>query len=80
MTKEEVLAKVQDVFRDILDDSELNISGETTADDVDDWDSLSHIQIVVAIEKAFKVKFSSNEMLSWKNIGEMVDAVITKLG
>ncbi len=78
MERNEVLARVQEVFRDVLDDEEIVLTDQTTADDVDDWDSLSHIQLVVAVEKEFDIKFSSKEILSWKNIGEMVDCILAK--
>lgn len=78
MERNEVLSRVQDIFRDVLDDEELVLTDATTADDVDEWDSLSHIQLIVAVEKAFKVKFTSKEILSWKNIGELVDSIMTR--
>ena len=78
MERNEVLSRVQDIFRDVLDDEEIVLTDATTADDVDEWDSLSHIQLIVAVEKAFKVKFTSKEILSWKNIGELVDCVLSK--
>lgn len=79
MDKNEILARVQDIFRDILDEESILLTSETTANDVDEWDSLSHIQLIVAIEKSFKIKFSSREILSWKNVGEMVDNINSKL-
>lgn len=78
MERNEVLDRVQEIFRDVLDDDEIVLTDQTTADDVDDWDSLSHIQLVVAVEKEFDIKFSSKEILSWKNIGEMVDCILAK--
>ncbi|HNY06099.1 MAG TPA: acyl carrier protein [Candidatus Egerieousia sp.] len=78
MERAEVLKKVNDVFRDVLDNDEIVLKDETTADDVEGWDSLSHIQLVVAVEKAFKIKFTSGEILRWKNIGEMVDSILSK--
>ena len=78
MERNEVLDRVQEVFRDVLDDEEIVLTDQTTADDIDDWDSLSHIQLVVAVEKAFHVKFSSKEILSWKNVGELVDSILTR--
>ena len=69
---------MQDIFRDVLDDEEIVLTDTTTADDVDEWDSLSHIQLIVAVEKAFKVKFTSKEILSWKNIGELVESILTR--
>ena len=79
MEKVDILQTVQEVFRDILDNEEINLVEETTANDVDEWDSLTHIQLIVAIEKKFKIKFTSKEILSWKNVGEMVDAICSKL-
>ena len=70
--------QVQDIFRDILDEESLTLTRETTANDVDGWDSLTHIQLIVAIEKKFKVKFSSKEILSWKNVGELLDSLQSK--
>lgn len=78
MEKERVLKEVENIFRDILDEESLNLTRETTANDVDGWDSLTHIQLIVAIEKHFNVKFSSKEILSWKNVGELLDSLIAK--
>lgn len=78
MEKNEILLKVQDIFRDILDNEEITLSPETVADDIEEWDSLTHIQLIVAIEKFFKVKFTSKEILSWKNVGEMIDCICSK--
>ena len=78
MEKERVLNEVENIFRDILDEESLNLRRETTANDIDGWDSLTHIQLIVAIEKHFKVKFSSKEILSWKNVGELLDSLQTR--
>ena len=80
MKREELLAEVQDIFRDVLDNEDIVLEDNTTADDVEEWDSLSHIQLIVAIEKAFKVKFATKEILSWKNVGELMDCLNEKLG
>jgi len=79
MEKNDVLLRVQDIFRDILDNDAIILSEKTTADDVEEWDSLTHIQLIVAIEKKFKIKFTSKEILSWKNVGEMLDAICSRL-
>jgi acyl carrier protein len=78
MNKNEILAEVQEVFRDVLDNEEIVLTPQTTANDVDDWDSLSHIQLIVAIEKKLKIKFTSKEILSWNNISEMIDSIASK--
>lgn len=78
MDRSEILKQVQDIFRDILDDEEIVLEDSTTANDVEGWDSLTHIQLIVAIEKQFKIKFTSKEILSWRNIGEMLDSIAAK--
>ena len=79
MEKKEIMAKIQEIFRDVFDDEELIISEDTTSDDVEEWDSLSHIQLVVAIEKGFGLKLTSKEILSWEDVGEMADVILSKL-
>jgi len=78
MEKDEILTEVQEIFRDVLDNEEIVLTPETTANDVEDWDSLSHIQLIVAIEKKLKVKFTSKEILSWSDISEMIDCIASK--
>ena len=78
MEKNEILAKVQTIFRDVLDNEEIVLTDETTANDIEEWDSLSHIQLIVAIEKTFGIKFTSLEIMKWKNVGEMLDSIVAK--
>lgn len=80
MTPEEVLAKVTALFRDVLDQPRLVLHPETTAHDVEDWDSLTNIELVVAIEKAFKIKFTLAEVQGFKNVGEMCRNIAGKVG
>lgn len=75
MTKEEIYQKLDEVFQDVFDDEEIHVTAETTANDIEDWDSLEHINLVVAVEAKFGVKFNMNEVVSFKNVGEMVDAL-----
>jgi len=75
MEKTQIMQEVQEIFRDVLDNDEIVLANETVADDIDEWDSLSHIQLIVAIEKHFKIKFTSKEILSWKNVGEMINGI-----
>lgn len=79
MERDDILAKVQEVFRDELEVEYLVLTDETTADDVEEWDSLSHVQLVVALEKAFGIKFTSREILSWDNVGDLVDCIAGKI-
>ena len=80
MERTEIFEKLNEIFEDVLDlEGGANLSDETSANDIEEWDSLSHIQLIVAIEKAFKVKFTSAEILKWKNVGEMVDTIISRV-
>ena len=79
MERSDIFAKVQEVFRDELEVEDLVLTDETTADDVEEWDSLSHVQLVVALEKAFGIKFTSREILSWDNVGDLVDCISKKV-
>jgi len=79
MNKTEILHRIEVIFKNVLDEESIALTETSTANDVEGWDSLTHIQLIVAIEKQFKIKFSSKEILSWKNVGEMVDAVYSKL-
>ncbi|MFZ1527862.1 MAG: acyl carrier protein [Ferruginibacter sp.] len=79
MTRAEILEKLNEIFRSELDNDSIVLQESTSAGDVEEWDSLSHIQLIVAIEKRFKMRFSSSEIQSWKNVGEMADAIEKKL-
>ncbi len=80
MERTEIFEKLNEIFEDVLDlDETPSLTDETSANDIEEWDSLSHIQLIVAIEKGFKVKFTSAEIMKWKNIGEMVDTIITRV-
>lgn len=78
MQKDDILKKVNGIFIDTLDNEDIVLTYDTTADDVEDWDSLNHIQLVVAVEKQFKIRFTSQEILSWNNVGEMIDCILKK--
>lgn len=80
MEREEVFSKLNEIFEDVLDlDETPQLTDATSANDIEEWDSLSHIQLIVAIEKAFKLKFTSQEILKWNNVGEMVDTITSRL-
>ena len=78
MERNEILKQVNAIFVDILDNESLVLTDSTTANDVEDWDSLTHIHLVVAIENGFAIRFSSQEIQSWNNIGELVDCIASK--
>jgi acyl carrier protein len=79
MDETAIWSKLTDVFRDTFDDDALTIGPDTTAGDIADWDSLRHIQILVAIEKAFGIRFSTGEVAGLKNVGEMVVLIARRL-
>lgn len=79
MTREEVFEKLNEVFRDVFEDDDITVNDSTTADDIDGWDSLEHINLMNAIEQEFDIKFTMGQIVSMKNVGEMVDIIISKL-
>ena len=78
MDRGQILKEVNDIFIDTLDDEDIVIDETTTAEDVEEWDSLTHIQLVVAVEKKFSIRFSSKEIQSWKDVGEMITCIESK--
>lgn len=75
MLHSNLLPAINQIFIDVLDDQDIVVQLETTAQDIDAWDSLNHIQLVVAIEKHFKVKFSTSEIYAWKSVGDMCKTI-----
>jgi acyl carrier protein len=75
-----VYNRLTKVFRDVFDEDDLVLRPEMTADDVSDWDSLSHIRLVLAVSKAFNVKFTAAEVSRLKNVGEFADLIRGKIG
>lgn len=78
VTKTEIMDGITEVFRDILDDKTLTLADDTTAADVEGWDSLNHIDLIVAVEKRFKVKFTTREVTGLRNVGELAALVQRK--
>ena len=79
MEKEEIYERLNNVFRDVFDDDSIVVTPDTTSNDIEDWDSLEHINLVVEVEQEFGVKFSMNEVTTMKNVGEMVDIIISRI-
>lgn len=75
MGRKEILEKLQTIYKEQLDDESLVITEESSANNVDGWDSLSHIQLISAIEDEFDISFSSKEIMNWKNVGEMITSI-----
>jgi len=78
-TKEEILSQVNTIFREVLENDAIVIMESTTGDDVEEWDSLTHLQLVIAIEKHFKIRFTSSEIINFNNVGEMCGGILVKL-
>jgi len=79
MDNKEMLIEITKIFIDVLDNDDVNLQFETTANDIEEWDSLTHIQLIVAIEKHYKIKFTSLEIQSWKDVGDICNLIVVKL-
>jgi acyl carrier protein len=75
MENNEIWQKLTTVFRDTFDDDTLTLTPETTAHDIEDWDSLRHIQLLVAVERAFNIRFNTGEVANLANVGQMADLI-----
>ena len=75
----DILQEIQEIMRDIFDDENLIITGECNSDNIDDWDSLSHINIMVQIQKKFEIRFTVEEIANTKNVAKIVELVQNKL-
>ncbi len=79
MSREEVFTRLNEVFRDVFDDESITVNDSTTADDIEDWDSLEHINLIAAVEQEFGMKFTMGQVVSMKNVGEMADIIISRI-
>ena len=80
MTREEVYERLNAVFADVFDDEDLTVNDETTAADVDGWDSLMHITLIDAVEEEFDISFDIKTIVKLKNVGELVDSILENIG
>ena len=76
MTREEVFERLTEVFREVFDDQDIVLSDATTAEDIEDWDSFEHINLIVAVEEEFSFKIPMGKVVTMKNVGEMVDIIV----
>ena len=76
MERDEIFKKVNEIFVDVFDDDSIVMGEETSAKDIEDWDSLTHITLISAVEEEFGIKFSMKDVLGMKNVGEMVDIIM----
>lgn len=78
MDSNTILQQLNEIFTDVLDNEDIKLQPETVAKDVEEWDSLNHIQLIVAIEKHFKIRFTTTEINSWKNVGDIISSIQAK--
>jgi acyl carrier protein len=79
MNRDFIIQELVPIFRDVLDQPDLELAGETNASSVEGWDSLAHVNLVVAIEKRYRVKFALGELQALKNVGDMADLIEKKV-
>lgn len=75
---EEIYSRLNDVFRDVFDDDSITVNESTTANDIEDWDSLNHITLIDAVESEFGVRFTMGEVSGLKNVGEMAEIIAAR--
>ena len=75
MTRSEIFVTLNEIFRDVFDDDSIIVDETTTAADIDDWDSLTHINLLASIEDEFGIRFQMKDVVSMKNVGEMADLI-----
>ena len=80
MSREDIFRQLTEIFRDVFDDEDIVLTDRTTAEDIEDWDSLEQINLLVAIEKRFDIKFRLSDVSGLENVGAMVDLVARMLG
>ncbi|MCD7845289.1 MAG: acyl carrier protein [Oscillospiraceae bacterium] len=73
-----IYARLTKIFRDLFDNDSIVLTPETTAKDVEGWDSLAHITLIVTIERTFKMKFKMKEVSSMKNVGQMAEIIAAR--
>ena len=79
MSRDELFERLNEVFRDVFDDEEITVNEATTADDIEDWDSLEHINLLAAVEQEFGIKFNMGQVVTMKNVGEMASIIMSQL-
>ncbi len=75
MDDAQIYARMEDIFHEVFDDDAIQVSPALSAKDVDGWDSLTHIRLILTIQKAFKVKFSTSEIGKLENVGDLVELI-----
>lgn len=75
MNRNEITERLNNVFRDVFDDDSISVNGNTTSADIEDWDSIEHINLIAAVENEFGIRFKMREVSGMKNVGEMIDII-----
>jgi acyl carrier protein len=75
VNESQIYVRLSEVFQDVFDEDEIQLTPELSAKDVDGWDSLTHIRLILTIEKAFKIKFSTSEVGKLQNVGDLVSLI-----
>ena len=75
MDEPQIFARLAEIFRDVFDDDSIKIVPELSAKDIDEWDSLTHIRLILTIERAFKIKFATSEIQQIQNVGDLVGLI-----
>ena len=78
MTESSIIEKLQEIFRGVFEDKTLVINPETSAKDVDNWDSMNHILLITEIESQFNISFEMDDLIEMKSVGDMVAAILRK--
>ena len=76
---DEVYDKLTGIFREVFDDPDINLTPETTANDIEEWDSLTHINLILMVELRFDIEFSQKEVMRFRNVGQMAECIKEKL-
>ena len=79
MDNREIIMKMENIFSEIFDKEDICLTEESSSDSIEEWDSLSHIQIVNSIQKVFGIKINAREMMEWNNVGDMVETIKQKI-
>ena len=79
MSRDQIMENLQDIYREVFDDEEMLLSEEMTEDDIEEWDSLTHLRLIMQVEKAFSIKFSTTQIKGLTSVGSFVDAIESEL-
>ena len=79
MTREAVLETLNGGFLDVVEDGSITVNDSTTSEDMEEWDSLEHINLIAAVEQEFGMKFSMGQVVTMKNVGEMADIILSQI-